>query len=74
MGVGGGQQGRRNWDGETGRVVVLARAGSGEGEKWRVRLGCNGEEEGGNGKGATGRGRWGRAQREGEERGFHRWI
>ena len=53
---GGGQQGRRNRDGETGRVEVLARAGSGEGEKWRVRLGCNGEEEGGNGKGEMGRG------------------
>ena len=53
---GGGQQGRRNKDGETGRVEVLARAGSGEGEKWRVRLRCNGEEEGGNGKGEMGRG------------------
>ena len=43
--------------GKRGGVEVLARAGSGEGEKGRVRLGgCNGEEEGGNEKGEMGRG------------------
>ena len=62
MRYGGGQQGRRNKDGETGRVEVLARVGSGEGEKWRVRLGCNGEEEGGNWKGETGKGTKGRGE------------
>ena len=43
--------------GKRGGVEVLATAGSGEGENGRVRLGgCNGEEEGGNGKGEMGRG------------------
>ena len=55
--MGRGQQGRRDRDGKRGGVEVLARAGSGEWEKGRVRLlGCNGEEEGGSGKGEMGRG------------------
>ena len=44
-------------DGETRRVVLLARVGSGDEETWRVRLGGgNGEGERGNGKGEIGRG------------------
>ena len=51
--------------GKLGGVEVLARAGSGEGEKGRVRLGgCNGkgemgrgQQEGGDGEGHKGEGR-----------------
>ena len=56
--------------GKQGGVEVLARAGSGEGETGRVRLGGgNREGEGGNGKGegATGKGRQGMGQTGGGE-------
>ena len=70
MGRGGGNAEGETGMGKRGGVEVLARAGSGEGEMGRVKLGGGmGQWEGGDGEGATGRGRQGRGQRGGEKKG-----